>query len=183
MQLGDGVRPSAADDHTPEGRTLKQFCNNFAVPEKNPATLVMNVRTLSSYRIAVLHVCVRGASWSGASDKNEFCGALPTGTRCGTDRCCSDPSLQSAAHSQRRGRRKGRAYTVASSAVATKTNLGEGPCVVAEPDDRLPVLEVPREREVDLVQLIPYHDTWSPTSCATLTVVRSRIRESPPACV
>lgn len=32
------------DDHTPEGRTLKQFCNNFAVLEKNPATLVMNVR-------------------------------------------------------------------------------------------------------------------------------------------
>jgi hypothetical protein len=48
------------DDHTPEGRTLKQFCNNFAVLEKNPATLVMNVRTLASYRIAVFtrtHLC------------------------------------------------------------------------------------------------------------------------------
>jgi hypothetical protein len=32
------------DVHTPEGRTLKQFCSNFAVLEKNPATLVMNVR-------------------------------------------------------------------------------------------------------------------------------------------
>ena len=32
------------DAHTPEGRTLKQFCSNSAVLEKTPATLVMNVR-------------------------------------------------------------------------------------------------------------------------------------------
>lgn len=32
------------DEHTPEGKTLKQFCHNFAVLEKNPATLAMNVR-------------------------------------------------------------------------------------------------------------------------------------------
>jgi len=32
------------DNGTPEGKTLKQFCSNFSVLEKNPATLAMNVR-------------------------------------------------------------------------------------------------------------------------------------------
>jgi len=44
QRLESAVDWMILDEHTPEGRTLKQFCNNFAVLEKNPATLVMNLR-------------------------------------------------------------------------------------------------------------------------------------------
>ncbi|ELR16367.1 Vacuolar sorting protein 9 (VPS9) domain containing protein [Acanthamoeba castellanii str. Neff] len=44
QRLENAIDSMILDVHTPEGRTLKQFCSNFAVLEKNPATLVMNVR-------------------------------------------------------------------------------------------------------------------------------------------
>lgn len=44
QRLDSAIDSLLLDQGTTEGKTLKQFCTNFYVLEKNPATLVMNVR-------------------------------------------------------------------------------------------------------------------------------------------